>query len=217
MRYFIAWLATALVTLTSGCGTVCNLVSEEPQVYGGVKRDLGVAAGAGHLPASSPSLGPSDGKGALVLLAFCGAELGASFVGDTLSLPWLLYQDNRDPRFDLFGEEPVDDPQFSCGTAWNAGDHPRLTAGFRCVWSETPWFIPTPAPTDAPATADTVLGKTAEEPWSQVRPLKGDLLNEWKNAAEPDVGTWPPLESARPGRHPGSAPDFVPLLYEPLK
>ena len=33
-------LVAALAVLASSCGTVCNLASEKPEIYGGVAKDL---------------------------------------------------------------------------------------------------------------------------------------------------------------------------------
>jgi uncharacterized protein YceK len=82
MRKSLALLVAAFL---SGCGTVRNLASSDPEPYGGVVKDgqffslFGKPAG----PITHPA-------GVVVLAALYGAclgEVGASFVGDTLTLP----------------------------------------------------------------------------------------------------------------------------------
>jgi uncharacterized protein YceK len=83
-------MAVWVAVLASGCGTVCNLAGgvlhpdAEPRVYGGVQRDL--EHGFLCAPIKSVST-PGEAELGLLLLALGPAELGLSFVGDTLTLP----------------------------------------------------------------------------------------------------------------------------------
>jgi uncharacterized protein YceK len=85
-------LAVVLVTVavaSSGCGTVCNLFTKDPEVYGGVAFDLKFIASPRDTPLSTSS--GSNGQGAVLLLALIPAELCLSFVGDTLTLPLTIH------------------------------------------------------------------------------------------------------------------------------
>jgi len=65
----------------SGCGTICNLKSEDPKMpFGGVQADL------------ERDLFPnSGGKAAIGALALRCADMTLSAVGDTLTFPFALY------------------------------------------------------------------------------------------------------------------------------
>jgi uncharacterized protein YceK len=95
----VALLAAAVAAAASGCGTVFNLASKDPDNYGGVQRDIQVAADAsahgGLLSEGTNRSGAGSGEAALVVLALCGAELSLSFVGDTLTLPLVIYLRQR--------------------------------------------------------------------------------------------------------------------------
>jgi uncharacterized protein YceK len=74
-------LAISALSLT-GCGTICNLASKDPQVYGGPAKDFEVVQyfhGCGGI------------GGAVVLVS----DMCISLVGDTLTLPILLYRRER--------------------------------------------------------------------------------------------------------------------------
>jgi uncharacterized protein YceK len=93
-------LAAAMVISLSGCGTVCNLTSRDPDNYGGVQRDLKFAddatANGGLLSgASGGGGGTGDGWAAVFVLALYGADLTLSIVGDTLTLPLAAYLRHR--------------------------------------------------------------------------------------------------------------------------
>jgi uncharacterized protein YceK len=88
-------LAGAVAVLLSGCGTVCNLASGNPDNYGGVQRDLQFASDAtdrGGLCRPRPG---DTGWGAACVLALYGADLSLSFVADTLTLPLATYLRQR--------------------------------------------------------------------------------------------------------------------------
>jgi hypothetical protein len=72
--------------LTSGCGTVCNLISDDPAIYGGCEHDR-LFAEVLH-----PQTHPSTAKGAVGMMLFPPFLLTLDLIGDTLTLPiaWLL-------------------------------------------------------------------------------------------------------------------------------
>ena len=92
-------LAAALVVPLSGCGTVCNLASADPDNYGGVQRDLKVADDASANGGFLSGIQGGDARGgafmAAFVLALYGADLTLSVVGDTLTLPLAAYLRNR--------------------------------------------------------------------------------------------------------------------------
>jgi uncharacterized protein YceK len=110
MRNTIAFFTAALVGLTGGCGIVRNLYDDHPEVYGGVARDVEFL-----LTPNALSSGDTGGTG--VLLALWAADLCASGVADTLTLPF-LYRSGRRARERLDPAGVLDDPvrpQYSVG------------------------------------------------------------------------------------------------------
>ena len=92
-----ALLAMAVLGL-SGCGTVCNLVSNDRQVYGGVQKDFEFMMtprnfGAGH----------NNGFGVLALFLLVPADGFLSLMGDTLTLPLVVWLRQNPPT----DREPV--------------------------------------------------------------------------------------------------------------
>jgi hypothetical protein len=87
-RTCLAALAALGVLSLTGCGTVLNLASHDPQIYGGVLGDL-TAVGT---PRSSASGG---GKGGAVVLALVFADACVSFAADTLTLPLVCFLETR--------------------------------------------------------------------------------------------------------------------------
>jgi uncharacterized protein YceK len=83
-----AVFAAAVAALLSGCGTVRNLASGDPDVYGGVQKDL-------ELVQTPPPQGQRGGGAGLVLLM--GAEICCSAVADTLTLPLAVYMRQNKP------------------------------------------------------------------------------------------------------------------------
>ena len=74
-------VTVALLALSgSGCGTIANLISRDPEVYGGLEKDVEYAQTA------EPQAGQSD-KVVFILLA---AEGTLTLLGDTLTLPIVL-------------------------------------------------------------------------------------------------------------------------------
>jgi uncharacterized protein YceK len=86
-RTLPALALAAAIALAGGCGTICNLASNDPEPYGGVANDLSVLA-------SPLNLCPNDGEAALWALGIWAADVGVCLVADTLTLP-LVYSWDR--------------------------------------------------------------------------------------------------------------------------
>jgi hypothetical protein len=69
----------------TGCGTIGNLASKDPQPYGGLAKDV-----EWFDTPHSVLNGGSSSKGGLVGLGLCGCELASSGVADTLTFPLIL-------------------------------------------------------------------------------------------------------------------------------
>jgi len=90
-----ACLAASTLSL-GGCGTLCNFGAavlplpddgkSYPAVYGGVQFDLAVLTSSRDTPISSGG----DAKGIGIIAACLLADVPASFIGDTLTLPITL-------------------------------------------------------------------------------------------------------------------------------
>jgi uncharacterized protein YceK len=70
------------ILLTSGCGTIVNLRSSDPEVYGGVAKDV-------EFIMTPQALG-GGGTGDLGVLMLMAGEVGLSLVGVTLTLPVVI-------------------------------------------------------------------------------------------------------------------------------
>ncbi len=92
----------ALAALAAcGCGTICNLASGDPQIYGGPQKEIAViftpqdASEKCLFPPVTVNSGGSDSPweavGACLPLALVLADLPLSVVGDTLTLPLAVY------------------------------------------------------------------------------------------------------------------------------
>ena len=93
----VSVVLAATIMLSTGCGTLVNLAGtvvpitkdrEWPMVYGGVQFDASMLQ-RGPLFSMSAG-GDKDGLAALAFLGLYFADFGASFVGDTLTLPVVL-------------------------------------------------------------------------------------------------------------------------------
>jgi hypothetical protein len=89
-----------LAVWVSGCGTICNFAGgvthpeSEPRVYGGVARDLEFLDGVASASTSSEpqaAFASSDPKAGLLVLGVAMMDPALSFVGDTLTLPFTVY------------------------------------------------------------------------------------------------------------------------------
>jgi uncharacterized protein YceK len=92
---FLALLAIVSAGLVAGCGSICNYASGDPEVYGGPQFDIQCAL--------TPTNNATDGKGAAILAGLLCADVGLSFVFDTLTLPLTLYLRHREYNA---GEQP---------------------------------------------------------------------------------------------------------------
>ena len=94
-RTWVTGLAAAV--LATCCGTVCNLAGgirhpeSEPRVYGGLQKDFEAIS---SLASGGPLLDGQQGNDGRAAAFFVGliaavgvAEVGLTFVGDTLTLP----------------------------------------------------------------------------------------------------------------------------------
>jgi len=102
-RLFL-FVAIALLPL-SGCGTVLNMTSADPEVYGGVKKDCEIAV--------SPHNYGSGGKNTPLVMVFWLADVGVSAVGDTVTLPFVAFREPKIPSEDR--GSPSFLPQYSYG------------------------------------------------------------------------------------------------------
>jgi uncharacterized protein YceK len=82
-------LAVAGVWALGGCGTICKLTEKDPDVYGGVQKDIEFAETPNALPLLSHWT-PNSPEEALVLL-LVPAEFCLSAVADTLTLPLVVW------------------------------------------------------------------------------------------------------------------------------
>jgi uncharacterized protein YceK len=84
------WI-TALLVATScfgnGCGTVRNLASGDPDIYGGTQKDVKLVMTPGALRNSGNPVGITVGP---ILAAAVVADVGLSAVADTVTLPLVI-------------------------------------------------------------------------------------------------------------------------------
>jgi hypothetical protein len=93
-RTGMAMCAALAAAVGSGCGTFANLVSGDPQVYGGMDKDVQFAQTA--LPDSGIHRGDPR---AAVFVVFLLADFSVTFVADTLTLPLVVLL-RHNPRDD---------------------------------------------------------------------------------------------------------------------
>jgi uncharacterized protein YceK len=97
----IAALVVIPAFLASGCGTISNLSSGDPDVYGGVQKDVNyiqTPRAANYVSSPAPGLpNVAVNKGGAFLLALAVADTGLSLVADSLTLPVVLYMRHSDP------------------------------------------------------------------------------------------------------------------------
>ena len=85
--------------LASGCGTIVNFASGDPEIYGGPRKDIEFlqtprsVQAAPNTPAGSSG---SAGRGAAFVAAFVVADIPVSLVADTLTLPLAVYLRQHD-------------------------------------------------------------------------------------------------------------------------
>jgi uncharacterized protein YceK len=95
-RIRIATLSMAAAFLLGGCGTILNLKSGDPDVYGGVKKDVAYI----QTPPADNSATQASGQGGAILVGIIAAEVGLSLIGDTLTLPIVVRMRRNDQASD---------------------------------------------------------------------------------------------------------------------
>jgi len=98
----IAVFAVTTAFLSSGCGTICNLKSGDPDIYGGVKKDVTYI----QTPSSNPT--GVSGQGGVIILGIIAAEMGLSLVADTLTLPLVVRMRQNEQASDDKAQSPAD-------------------------------------------------------------------------------------------------------------
>jgi len=83
----IAVLVGISAFLVTGCGTISNLTTEQPELYGGVQKDIQLL----ETPHTEPSGIGIRNLGLLVLFV----DLPLSFMADTLTVPIAIYEWHR--------------------------------------------------------------------------------------------------------------------------
>jgi uncharacterized protein YceK len=95
VRFLAAMIPLVLFAMTNGCLATANILSPEPQYYGGTLQDFGVCAqcfgeGVG-VSEPAPCLGePLNAGGRLVVFTLCLLDAPLSFVADTVTLPYVM-------------------------------------------------------------------------------------------------------------------------------
>jgi uncharacterized protein YceK len=104
MRRLIAGLLLSCLVASSGCGTVWNVLGprEHPHWYGGVENDsLALRSTWSVERPNNPARGPVAAVSEkLLLTALVAIDFPLSFVGDTMSLPWVALSGARGWGFD---------------------------------------------------------------------------------------------------------------------
>jgi uncharacterized protein YceK len=80
--------------LACGCGTICNLASNDPDFYGGFRKDVQVIQTPHTLPMSAR---PTGSQGRVIIAALLVADAGLSLVADTLTFPVVVFMRRGDP------------------------------------------------------------------------------------------------------------------------
>ena len=107
-----ATIGAALAALClSGCGTILNLASKDPEPYGGIKRDIELAT------TPRVSFTETNGKAAGGLMCFWLADLSCSAVADTLTFPFVLCREEN--LYHVKVSEPSYSPQYVTGATVN--------------------------------------------------------------------------------------------------
>jgi hypothetical protein len=115
--HFALVVLLAALTMASGCGTVCNLASGDPKLYGGCEQDPifthPIKFSPPHVSNGSSAVGAAV-VGLLFPGLFYGTEIGLDLAGDTLTLP-IIYllrtpDDPADSKPDQATRESYPDP-----------------------------------------------------------------------------------------------------------
>jgi hypothetical protein len=99
---YLAFVAV-ITSLMTGCGTVCNLASSNPQVYGGLDKDAELTREIQGRAIAPPVK--------LAVAVFVLPDFLASLAGDTLTLPLMLYLADRNVEANADGGKAVPDPK----------------------------------------------------------------------------------------------------------
>jgi uncharacterized protein YceK len=111
MRYAPLFLVVGIALVSSsGCGTVLNFASGDPEVYGGVKQDAEILRMLYNTTSNNTDGG---GKKAAVCLALLFTDFPLSTMGDTITLPFTLFREPKIPSEDR--SSPTFLPQYSYG------------------------------------------------------------------------------------------------------
>lgn len=92
-------MIAVFAAVSCGCGTVANLVSDEPTIYGGPAKDIEFWT----TPSDTQKLkvnSDKEGECAAISAACCVADIPLSIVGDTLTLPLAVYIIRKDKKAD---------------------------------------------------------------------------------------------------------------------
>jgi uncharacterized protein YceK len=84
---WIAVLAAMAAVSLGGCGTICNFAHGDPDIYGGVQKDVEII----QTPRTAGGGGVSYNKGSPIFAVLVLADTGLSLVADTLTLPLAIY------------------------------------------------------------------------------------------------------------------------------
>ncbi len=86
-RAWIAALAAIAAVSPGGCGTICNFAHGDPDIYGGVQKDVELL----QTPRTATGGGVSFNKGGPVFAVLLTGDVALSLVADTLTLPLAIY------------------------------------------------------------------------------------------------------------------------------
>ena len=92
-RAWMAVLGTIAAVLPAGCGTICNFAHGDPDIYGGVQKDVAFIQTPRQTGGGGASL---NNQGMVFLAALVCADAGLSLIADTLTLPLAVYMRHED-------------------------------------------------------------------------------------------------------------------------
>jgi hypothetical protein len=130
-RTLIVAAVSIAALLAGGCGSVCNLVSKDPEVFGGPAVDAQILMTPLRDGGSAPS-----GNGDAYVVAFIAADMVASCVVDVATIPLALWLRRKtpeegcsrtsDPRVVAPSPAPPSDPVRTTGSRDDLGLVPSL-------------------------------------------------------------------------------------------
>lgn len=101
MKAILIVALTVIASLmTSGCGTVLNLRSGDPDVYGGVQKDWKFFM--------TPVFDGAGCSGEVFFPLLVAADAGLSLIADTLTLPLVIHMRHVDQEEDKNENEPAE-------------------------------------------------------------------------------------------------------------